>query len=269
MQLTQDQLAQYDRDGFLRFDNLFSLDEVAALRAEIDRTGTAQCDAIFRERTGALRTVFRSHLPDGPTFSPVFERLTRTPRLLRPAQQVLRDDELYVYHTKSNIKSAIDGTVWLWHQDYGYWRHDGVPTDNMTTFLVMLDEATEMGGCLYFVPGSHKAGVLPSVKDEQTTSYAQWTVEKEPLRAFLRANPAAVPIAGPPGTGVMFHCNIVHSSGHNLSPNDRWHVYVAYNPCANKPDPVPANPRPDWVVSTNHTPLQILTDDSILEPVHA
>ncbi|MGB8265461.1 MAG: phytanoyl-CoA dioxygenase family protein [Candidatus Velthaea sp.] len=269
MLLTDAQIAQFDRDGFLRFDNLFAPAEIAALKAEIVRTGTVQSDAIVRERNGSLRTIFRTHDRQSPTYSPVFERLTRTPRLLVPARQVLRDEELYIYHSKNNIKKAIDGTVWLWHQDYGYWQHDGVPTSNMATFLVMLDEATEMGGCLYFVPGSHKRGVLPSFKDEVTTAYGQWTIEKEPLQAFLRANPASTPITGGPGTGVLFHCNIVHASGHNLSPNDRWHVYAAYNPCANRPNPIPANPRAEWVVSTNYAPLELLAGDDILEPVPA
>ncbi len=269
MQLSQAQLAQFDRDGFLRFDSLFNDDEVAAMKAGIGRIGNVASDAIYRERNGSLRTIFRAHDPKCETYSPVMERLTRTPRLLGPAKQVLRDDEVYVYHTKSNIKTAVDGTVWLWHQDYGYWQNDGVPTDNMVTSLVMLDEATEMGGCLYFVPGSHKRGVLPAFLDETTTSYGQRTIEKEPLREFLRANPNAIPIAGPPGTSVLFHCNIVHSSGHNLSPNDRWHMYVAYNPCKNRPNPIPEKPRAEWVVSTDYAPLRMLEDDSILEPVHA
>jgi len=56
----------------------------------------------------------------------------------------------------------------------------------MATFLVMLDEAGEMGGCLYFLPGSHKLGVQPAVADETTTSYRQWTVDKERMREILR-----------------------------------------------------------------------------------
>jgi ectoine hydroxylase len=267
MELTQDQLAQFGRDGFLRFERLFTADEVELLKAEIARTGTAQSDAIVRERTGSIRTIYRSHEPDGPTYSPAFHRLVRTPRLLRGAQQVLRDDQLYVFHCKSNIKTAIDGTVWLWHQDYGYWQHDGVPTSNMATFLVMLDDASEMGGCLYFVPGSHLKGVLPAYKDETTTSYPQWAIEKEPMRRFLRDNPKAVPITGGPGTAVLFHCNIVHGSGHNLTQNDRWHVYVAYNPSANRPNPIPPSPRPDYVVSRNYAPLELGTDDRLDAPV--
>ncbi len=267
MNLTTEQLARFDRDGFLMFENLFEADEIALLKAELARVGSGDDSAIIRERTGSIRTIYRSHEPDGPTASPAFARLVRTPRFLRPAQQVLGDDELYVFHCKANIKTAIDGTVWLWHQDYGYWQHDGVPKSTMATFLVMLDEATEMGGSLYMIPGSHKRGVLPAIKDETTTSYPQWAIEKEAMRAFLRESPKPVAITGAPGTAVLFHCNIVHGSGHNLSASDRWHVYIAYNPSSNRPSPIPANPRPDYVVSQNYAPLVMATGDALREAV--
>ncbi|MGH7329327.1 MAG: phytanoyl-CoA dioxygenase family protein, partial [Polyangiaceae bacterium] len=213
MQLTDSQITQFDRDGFVRFDRLFSDDEVALLKSEIGRVSNVESDAIMRERTGSVRTVYRAHEPDGPTYSSAFWRLARTPRFLQPAQQVLRDDKLYVYHCKSNIKTAIDGTVWLWHQDYGYWQHDGVPTSNMATFLVMLDEATEFSGCLYFVLGSHRGPVLPAYKDELTTAYPQWAIEKQPMQDLLLKGPRPAAITGGPGTAVLFHCNMVHGSG--------------------------------------------------------
>ena len=57
--------------------------------------------------------------------------MVRTPRLLRPVQQVLKDDAVYVYHTKINTKPAIEGTVWQWHQDYGSWMRDGCARPDM------------------------------------------------------------------------------------------------------------------------------------------
>jgi hypothetical protein len=40
---------------------------------------------------------------------------------------------------------------------------------------------------------------------------------------------------------------------------------MAYNPTRNHPEPIPANPRPDYVVSTNYTPLELMPDDAILK----
>ena len=81
-----------------------------------------------REKSGVVRTVFRVHDPKSPTRSAPFEALARLPRILEPAQQLLRDDALYVYHSKCNMKEAIKGEIWQWHQDYGAWRN-GRSTD--------------------------------------------------------------------------------------------------------------------------------------------
>src|SRR5258708_18682917 len=159
MKLTQDQLRAYARDGFLILPNLFSPDEVQAMKRDLRRIQDIDTDHLVREKTGGIaKTIYRVHEADGPTASPVFHAAARAPRLLEPAQQLLDDAQLYVYHTKCNLKTAIDGSVWQWHQDYGTWRRDGVPTPGMTTALIMLDEPTEMGGCLYFIPGSHREG---------------------------------------------------------------------------------------------------------------
>lgn len=261
MKLSKDQLASYERDGFLVLPEIFSLREVEAMRADLKRIQQIDTDHLVRERgSNVAKTIYRVHEADGPTTSPIFHPAARSPRLLAPAQQLLADDALYVFHTKCNLKSAIDGSVWQWHQDYGSWRRDGVPAPSLTTALIMLDEPTEMNGCLYFLPGSHKLGNLESEMDDQTTSYRLWIVPKEQLLDIMKQSPEPVAITGKPGAVVFFHCNILHSSGHNLSRHDRWHVYVVYNPVANKPNAVP-NPRPDYQRSTNYKPLAVATDD--------
>jgi ectoine hydroxylase len=116
------------------------------------------------------------------------------------------------------------------------------------------------------VPGSHKGPVHPAYRDEVTTAYPQWAIEKPAIQAYLKQSPRPAAITGGPGTAVLFHCKIVHASGHNLSPHDRWHAYMAYNPSVNRPNPVPANPRPDYVVSRNYTPLELLPSDGLRAP---
>jgi ectoine hydroxylase len=158
MKLTDVQIAEYQERGFLVFPNLVDPHEIEILRADLGRVAGLQAEEVTREKSGVVRTVFRVHDPKSPTASAPFEALARLPRILGPAQQLLRDDTLYVYHSKCNMKEAIKGEIWQWHQDYGAWRNDGVPTPNMTTALLMLDEASEIGGCLYFIPGSHTLG---------------------------------------------------------------------------------------------------------------
>ncbi len=259
MTLTQAEREQYDRDGFLVLPGAFSPQEVAAMKADLGRIQAIDTDHLVRERTGGVaKTIFRVHEADGPTASGVFRAAARTPRLLEPAQGLLGDEALYIHHTKCNLKTGIDGSVWQWHQDYGSWRRDGVPAPDMTTALLMLDEPTEIGGCLYFIPGSHKVGNLEPEMDE-TTSYRLWVVPKAELVSIMARSPEPVPIIGPPGTVVFFHCNILHASGHNLSRYDRWAIYFVYNRVANRPGDVP-NPRPDYVRSRNWAPLPMGPD---------
>jgi len=265
VKLSDAQLTAYARDGFVALPSLLSSEEVQEMKRELKRIQQIDTDHLVREKTGGIaKTIYKVHETESPTASPVFHAVSRAPRLLEPAQQLLNDPALYIHHTKCNLKTAIDGSVWQWHQDFGTWHIDGVPNPTMTTALVMLDEPNEMGGCLYFIPGSHKLGSLQPAFDD-STGYRFYVVPKPRMLEVLSTHPKAVPIMGSPGTVVFFDANIVHSSGHNLSGDDRWQAYIVYNPVANRPADV-EKPRPDYVRSTNFAPLQSGSDDILNQP---
>jgi ectoine hydroxylase len=263
MKLTDAQIKEYDEKGFLIFPSLISEREVAVLQQELVRSAEAKSDAVFRETSGSVRSVFYLHDRGSDTHAPSFEALSRSPRTLGPAQQLLRDESLYIWHTKCNIKDAIDGAIWQWHQDYGAWQKDGLRRPDLTTALVMIDGATEMGGCLYFVPGSHKLGNIEPELDE-STSYKLWAVPKQKMLDTMEEYGDGIPIVGKPGTVVLFHPLLLHGSGHNMSRYARWQLYIVYNRVVNKPVKV-EKPRPEWVVGRNYTPLTVGSDDDILK----
>jgi ectoine hydroxylase len=89
MQLAPAQLAQYKRDGFLIFPNLFIPAEVDVLRHEVAQLARLDTEEVFREHTGGVKSIFRAHEADGATRSAPFRALVRTPRVLRPVRQVL------------------------------------------------------------------------------------------------------------------------------------------------------------------------------------
>ena len=104
MKLSKTQLETYDRDGYLVMPGLFSADEVGAMKAELRRIQDIDTDHLVRERSGGVaKTIYRVHEANGPTASPVFHAASRCPRMLEPAQGVLGDERLYVYHTKCNL----------------------------------------------------------------------------------------------------------------------------------------------------------------------
>src|SRR5207253_10826776 len=122
----------------------------------------------------------------------------------------------------------------------------------------MLADSVEMNGALYVLPGSHSRGRIEPYYDE-STSYKFWAVPKQEIISVLQQSEKPVPIVGPAGTCVLFHCNLLHGSGHNLSAEDRWHIYISFNACANAPK-FTEKSRPDWVVSRNTKPLPIGAD---------
>ena len=72
MKLTQDQLGAYARDGFLILPNLFSPDEVQAMKRDLQRIQDIDTDHLVREKTGGIaKTIYRVHEADGPTASPI------------------------------------------------------------------------------------------------------------------------------------------------------------------------------------------------------
>ena len=263
MRLTKEQIDRYDRDGFLVFPELFAPAEVAALRGEVDRVSRLDAEGIVREGEGGRpKIMLRMHERDGPTASPEYRAFACQSRTLGVARQLLRDDALYLHHSKVNLKAAIEGSAWPWHQDFGTWHLDGIARPAMTTVMLMLDDSTEMNGCLYFLPGSHRANRQVPYWDD-STAYQLWAVGPERMCELMAKYPSPVPVTGRAGTVAILHCNLLHASGYNLSANDRRQAYLCYNQVANHPHEV-ENPRPDYVRSLNWNPLELMPDDAIL-----
>jgi ectoine hydroxylase len=263
MNLTQAQIDEYDRNGFLILPDVFTPKEIDVLITELVRVTQQDVDGINRENNGDLRSVYRVHKPASPTYSAYFEKYVTMPRVAEPAMNLLGNEDVYVFQTKCNMKQSFHGGIFQWHQDYGHWQHDGIPGPNMVTSLLMLERATELSGCLYFIPGSHRLGVVEPKLEELTSTMKMWSITASDLSAAMKKLGDPVAITGEPGTIVLFHPNMLHASGHNLSRYSRWHVYTVFNLVSNKQKPV-ENPRPEWAVDQEFTRI-VLTDDK-LEP---
>jgi ectoine hydroxylase len=261
MQLSDEQISFFDENGYLILPDLFSAEEVAALRREIERLYEIDCDEVFRR--SECSTVYRVHEEDGKTASFPYFAAARMEKVLQPAQQVLRRDDLYVYNSKVNCKPATTGLPMLWHQDYGYWKLDRVPEPNLVTVMIALNDVDELAGELYVVPGSHRRGLMKHLP-QMVGDHKQIAIERKAVRDALEEMPKPVALRGRAGMVALFHANTIHGSGHNLSPQDRWQCYFAYNPVDNKPGDT-GRGRPEHMVSRNFTPLETIPDTAIRE----
>jgi ectoine hydroxylase len=156
MKLTQQQLKDFDEQGYIVMQNCFSDEEMSVLRAEAEEIYKSNREEVWREKSGAPRTAFAAH-----TYNEAFGILGRHPRLIEPLEQFF-GEPVYMHQFKINAKAPFDGAVWQWHQDYGTWaRDDGMPEPRAMNISVFLDEVMPINGPLMFIPKSHKAGVCP------------------------------------------------------------------------------------------------------------
>jgi len=258
MRLTPDQIAAFDRDGYLFFPSLFSAPEMHVLTQEVPLLYAQRRPENVREKDSeAVRTNFAAHM-----YSEPFARLARHPRMVEPIQQLFSED-VYIHQFKINGKAAFEGDVWQWHQDYGTWhRDDEMPDARAMNVAIFLDEVNEFNGPLMFIPGSHKQGVLPAGHDTSTTSYPLWTLDKDAIRDLVAKGGIVAP-KGPAGSMILFHGCLVHASNGNMSPWNRVAVYLSLCAVSNH---IRRFKRPAYIAHRDFAPIVCLPDDCLLKP---
>ena len=258
MKLTEQQLRDFDRDGYLFFPSLFSPAEMNVLLAQIPGIYAQHRPEIIREKdSDSVRTVFAGHL-----INEAFAKLGRHPRMIEPVTQAL-GEEVYMHQFKINGKHAFDGDVWQWHQDYGTWRaDDDMPEARAMNIAVFLDEVNEFNGPLLFIPGSHKLGAIEASHDLSTTSYPLWTIDNATIEKLVERGGMVAP-RGPAGSMLMFHSCLVHGSSSNMSPWNRTIVYLSLCAVSNH---IRRFKRPDYIAHRDFTPIEALSDDCLTNP---
>ncbi len=256
MHLTPSQLNQFERDGWLLLEDLFSAEEVATLMDDVPRIFALRRDEVVREKDGDTpRTAFAAQ-----TYSEPFARLSRHPRLIEPVRQIV-GGAVYIHQFKINAKAAFDGDVWQWHQDYGTWqRDDGMPDARALNIALFLEDVTTFNGPLMFIPASHKDGVLGAGHDKATTSYPLWTLDQKTVAALAEEKGMVAPL-GKAGSVLMFHGNLVHGSPGNMSPFSRTIVYIS---ACHVDNHIRKFQRPEWIAHRDFTAIECLTDDCLI-----
>src|SRR5262245_50115857 len=256
MKLTQQQVEQFDRDGYLFFPSLFSAAEIKVLGDEVPRLYAQRRPENVREKNGdAVRTNFAAHMYSYP-----FAKLARHPRMVEPIVHLF-GEAVYMHQFKINGKMAFDGDVWQWHQDFGTWLNDDqMPEPRAMNVAIFLDEVNEFNGPLMFIPGSHKLGVVDAQHDLSTTSYPLWTIDHETI-AKLVARGGIVAPKGAAGSMILFHSCLVHASASNLSPWNRVAVYLSLCAVSNH---IRRFKRPEYIAHRDFSPLECLPDDCLV-----
>jgi hypothetical protein len=235
-------LAYFQRHGYLVLQGFFARAAVAAAQGALEQLAgelveqyarrgevgatfpeepfETRLAKVFAERPEAAPTMLRPELHLGPLFHLFFDAA-----LLDLVEQLLGPEiRLYPNYTaRPKLPDHVPTEV-LWHQDGGYTdrgNSSAVAELRMVNAWTPLVLATTHNGCMQFVPGSHRRGVVPHVK---RTHYLE--IEGTVLDDALRAG--VVDIEAQPGDLVLFHNLLFHRGQPNRSHGVRWSLDWRY-----------------------------------------
>lgn len=245
--LTKEQCKAYARDGYLILRSFFSQEEIELLAntarhdRQLDEHNISRADG----EGGASRLAVWNQPGDG-----IYGMFARSDLMVGMVQQIL-DDEPYHYHSKMIMKDPRVGGAFAWHQDYGYWYHNGVLKPNMCSVMIAVDPASKENGCLQVIRESHLLGRI-----DHHQSGEQAGADLERVEAALKRM-ELIYCELEPGDIVVFHSNTLHRSDMNSSENPRWGMICCYNGRNNNPYKESQHP--------SYTPLDVVPRSSIVE----
>ena len=216
--LTDEQIAQYQRDGHIQLEHVLDAADIPPYQAAIERT--------VAERNKETRA-----LKDRDTYGKAFLQTTNlwehnakvkeyvtAKRFAGIAARLMGVDKVRLYHDQALFKEA-GGGITPWHQDQHYWPL--ATNKTITMWMTLADISADMG-TLRFASGSQAEGYLGDIpiSDESETQ----------LRAFVERKGFKLQQAAEMKAGsATFHSGwTLHSAPPNFSDRMRPAMTVIY-----------------------------------------
>jgi phytanoyl-CoA hydroxylase len=233
MSLTQEQIEEFDRNGFVVVKNLVSPENLASLRRKVDEVQNTilEAQAAARARNSgvgyivegggtavAAKPVLRKLAELAPN-DEFFRSIAAQTNILDAVSALTGGGRgVYLYSDQVFLKPAHCGSEKPLHQDNSYFKV--TPMTAGVTCWMALDDATLENGCMHYIPGTHKLGLVKhkAIKD---------TPHLVPDSDTPFGDEVPVPI--PAGACIFHHLLAMHSSKANTSPNSRraWALHYA------------------------------------------
>jgi ectoine hydroxylase-related dioxygenase (phytanoyl-CoA dioxygenase family) len=224
--LTDEQVDRFYEHGFLLDLPLLDEEQVAELRSRLNHIGENidelkgrlyEVEAAWQERPDEVVL----HLLGAWLVDEWFHDLVFHPGVTVPLAQLLGVEELHFWHDQVFWKPPHHPGVVPWHQDYSYWTRTA-PAQHITMFIA-LDDMSRANGCLHYVPGSQRWGLLPAVSFGGAADQLHEHLTRAQERAF---EPVPVQLAA--GRAAIHHSHMVHGSSANDSDRPRRAVVLNY-----------------------------------------
>lgn len=221
-ELSGDEIASYRENGFVVLDDFLTEDELEAWREAVDEAVDLRGEHKLpgqsgKTFTGSNNAVFKQRIQLWMDNEKV-RRLMLDERIGKMAAELEGVDGIRVWHDQTLIKMPW-GNPTSWHQDNTKW---SFTSNHAISIWIALDDATPHNGCLYFLPGSHRARY-----DDVPTA--------RPMSEIFEQNPVLReidPVPAPMKAGsCSFHNGLtVHGAGANMTRGLRRAMTCAFMP---------------------------------------
>lgn len=217
--LSEEQIQFFHENGYLAGIKMLNDDQIEVLRSELDalvdpsHSGHSYFYEFHSNESSDPNHVL-FHALGAWRIAPGFHDVLWNPAFVMAASQLLGNQPVRFWHDQLFCKPAQHGGVVAWHQDYSYWTRT-TPMQHLTCWFG-LDDATKENGCLYYIPKSHKWGLLQK---------PELAGDMEGLLDYLSEEQVArfqpIPIEVKKGYASFHHPLLVHGSYENKSSRSR------------------------------------------------
>jgi len=222
--LTQEQIAEYRRRGYLVVENAIDASTLAELRRVTegivaaakgltDHTEVIDLEPTHTPDEPRVRRIKKPHLAD-----PFYRRLAADPQITELLRPLMSDNIRLRSGGKVNMKSPEYGAPVEWHQDWAFYPHTN---DDVLAVGVLLDDMTLENGPMMVVPETH----LGEVYNHHCDGVFCGAIDISQTDIDLSA---AIPLTGPAGSITIHHARLIHGSSMNTSKFSRRLLLYEY-----------------------------------------
>ena len=217
--LSNEQVEFFKEFGYLANVKMLDQEQIEIIKSEIEKLADSKHPGhhLFYEyhsNESVDPSTVLFHALGAWRIEPGLHDVLWNPRFLVAANQLLGNVPVRFWHDQLFCKPPKKGGVVAWHQDYSYWTRTK-PVAHLTCWCG-LDDSTEENGCLQYVPGSHRWGLL----DKPELAGDLMGIENY-LTPEQRKNFKPVLVETKAGEAIFHHPLTLHGSSENRSDKPR------------------------------------------------
>jgi hypothetical protein len=217
--LSQEQVNFFNQHGYVGGIRMLDMPQIEVLKKELIELADINHPAhgLFYEyhsNESTDKNTILFHALGAWRLAPGFHDVLWNPRFLMAASQLLENVPVRFWHDQLFCKPPKKGGAVAWHQDYSYWTRTK-PLAHLTCWTG-LDDSTVENGCLQYIPGSHRWGLLnkPELGGDLMSIMEYLTPEQQ-------SQFQPIPVETKAGEAIFHHPLALHCSRENKSAQPR------------------------------------------------